>query len=429
MPSGDKESIRSAANPDGYARSETDPSSTAPNWRREVGSTQTEAAPGAMITSCIRLRSLPPPRSTSPSGEATAAQEGRMNYDDTVLSDGPTRPRQRCTDVETTSLTWSLSTKDSTRRSTSPSSGADMAPDEETDDDDTPFDDGGPTHLLNEIAWKWKGFDDDGPTHPQRILRILHGRGNNWPITACTGLNSMPLACLASLSGGAGAALDDRTGYDEAEFDDDGPTRPPRILHGCGNNWPITACTGLDSMPPARLALLLGGAGAVLDDTTDYDDAGFDDDRTRLDAASVSGLALGRGWRTRRSTTMLDSTTMGICDDKTDVEITGRPPLACLFSTFFSLLASPFPSCPLPSCPLPPPPCPPPLPPLSGPSPRVLTAPPSPSYPTYTYTHVTRRHPLTHSEPFTLPSIHVCYGRMIDDPRCPNSAFLCSCAT
>ena len=149
-------------------------------------------------------------------------------------------------------------------------------------------------------------------------------------------------------------------------------------------------------MPPARLALLLGGAGAVLDDTTDYDDAGFDDDRTRLDAASVSGLALGRGWRTRRSTTMLDSTTMGICDDKTDVEITGRPPLACLFSTFFSLLASPFPSCPLPSCPLPPPPCPPPLPPLSGPSPRVLTAPPSPSYPTYTYTHVTRRHPLTH---------------------------------
>ena len=94
-----------------------------------------------------------------------------------------------------------------------PSGGAGAALDDRTDYDDA-------------------GFDDDGPMRPQRIL---HGRGNNWPITACTGLDLAPPARRASLSGGAGAALDDRTDYDDAGFDDDGPTRPPRILHGCGN--------------------------------------------------------------------------------------------------------------------------------------------------------------------------------------------------
>ena len=88
----------------------------------------------------------------------------------------------------------------------------------------------------------------------------------------------MPPACLASLSGGAGAALDDKTDYDDAGFDDDGPTRPPRILHGRGNNWPITAQTGLDMVPAACLASLSGGAGAAINDETDHHVPGFGDD-------------------------------------------------------------------------------------------------------------------------------------------------------
>ena len=49
----------------------------------------------------------------------------------------------------------------------------------------------------------------------------------NWPITVFSGLDLKPPACLASLSVGAGAAVHNMD-YNDAGFDNDGSTRPPR---------------------------------------------------------------------------------------------------------------------------------------------------------------------------------------------------------
>ena len=127
------------------------------------------------------------------------------------------------------------------------------------------------TALNDKMAFDDAGLDDNGPTHP---LLILHRLGNNWPIIAYAGLGSMLPARLASLLGGAGAPLD-KMDYDYAGLDYDWPTRPPRILHGLGNNWPIISYAGLCLMLPARLASLSGRAGAALDNKTDYDYAGL----------------------------------------------------------------------------------------------------------------------------------------------------------
>ena len=120
-------------------------------------------------------------------------------------------------------------------------------------------------------------FNNDGPTRPPWKY---HGRGKNWPVTVkIYGLDSPPPPCLASPPGGAGAAPDDGMDYDDAAFNDDGPTRPPWKYHGREKTWPVTVqICGLDSPPPPCLASPPGGACAAPDDGMDYDDAAFNDD-------------------------------------------------------------------------------------------------------------------------------------------------------
>ena len=133
--------------------------------------------------------------------------------------------------------------------------------------------------LSRWVTWTcWTGAMLGRRSKPAQPQRKMHGRGNNWPVPVCAGHDSPPPPCLASPLGGADAAQDDGLDYDDAGGDDDGPTRPQRKMHGRGNNWPVPVCAGLDSPPPPCLASPLGGADAAQDDGLDYDDAGGDDD-------------------------------------------------------------------------------------------------------------------------------------------------------
>ena len=183
-----------------------------------------------------------------------------------------------------------------------PMPGAGAAPDDEIDYDDAALNDDGPTHpprkyhgrgknwpdlLLplclasplggagvvpdDEMDYDGDAFNDDGPTRPPWKY---HGRGKNWPVTVkiCGELDLSPPSCLASPPGGAGAAPEDDSDYDDAAFNDDGSTRPPRKYHGRGKTWPITVAMwgGPDSSPPPCLASPAGRAGAAPDDDTDH---------------------------------------------------------------------------------------------------------------------------------------------------------------